>query len=298
MLLLSRNLNGRPPFVNSLSVLHLLVAATKLSATEFADAGRSLAARGVAFPNLDIVLEGSPLSDRELQLISNMLNGQPPYIDNLSFGHLMNAAEELELPRAEIAEISKSLATRGVCISNLEAFVNPPKLNERQLALLSRGLDGEPPFVDVLDEEHLLNAVKKIQFSVADISGLYQALGTTATLSIPRLADAAESDSMSLKRAVQYMDHILPAFPEVREKLLHTKITDVTEALLLRLHTEDNNGPWSLSCWDLAGAATELRVPLSNMAVELDKLEFLDVDVGDCRPFVQFCVEHEEKSVS
>jgi len=102
---------------------------------------------------------------------------------------------------------------------------------------------------------------------------------------------------MSLKRAVQYMDHILPAFPQVREKLLHTEITDVTEALLLRLHTENNDGPWSLSCWDLAGAATELRIPLSNMMAELDKLERLNIDVGDCRPFVQFCVEHEEKSV-
>src|SRR5215831_1191666 len=150
----------------------------------------------------------------------------------------------------------------------------------------------------LLDEEYLLRAVKKNQLSVPDISELCQVLGTTATLSIPGLADAARLDSMSLKLAVQYMDHILPAFPQVREKLLHTEITDVTEALLLRLHTENNDGPWSLSCWDLAGAATELRIPLSNMAVELDNLEFLDVDVGDCRPFVQFCVEHEEKSVS
>jgi hypothetical protein len=254
--LLNSEFGGLGSFVGTLGFGHLLAARThsRIPTTELAAAVRSLAARGIEVLGFDVLHESTVLTHQQLVILSRHFNGRAPYVDNLRLAHLMVAAKRLRLSiaeLAELAELTKPLADLGISVADLRGSLNGPELSEPHLLLLSQSFDGKPPYDDTLSADRLLFAIKKFHLSADDLTEFGRAVGAPMALSIHELALAAQFE-MSMKRTLELMRPVLPAFPGMQERLSRIEISDATEMLLLGLHSEDGGSPNSLSCWDLA----------------------------------------------
>ncbi|UKJ75930.1 caspase family protein [Azospirillum brasilense] len=230
---------------------------------QVADFVRPLVALGLRTPDLSGWVDAVVLTDEQRLLLTVYLDGKAPYFDELSPIHLLHAAWTWRRPLAEIIDIARPLGVLGFSIPNFGETPNQPSFDPQALRLLSREGNGEYPWND--------------------------------TLSLPLLARVAQDNHTTLAGALDHLAPILAFLPEIQATLSRVSITKQTEVLLLRVYSEDEvDGPHSLSCWDLAGAAEELGVPVSSLMAELDTLESLGIgNIEECRAFAAFCAERE-----
>jgi hypothetical protein len=294
--LLSYQLNGAPPFLDALSVGTLLYAAKQLQKpiVEIVETARSLERFGITIPQLDALLESSLGAEQMIVLLSRDFDGMPPFVDSIKVDHLLLGAEALRKSPAEVAEIVRPLTNLGIDVADLSVL---GKKQQRAIAL-SHNLGS----VSGATATDLLDVVKKLQMSRPEITELIRSLVSVgikfSDFNFIELAQWAQRRELSLKQAIRDLKCILPAFPQAQEWLSRIQISDATGPLLLRTYSRDRGEPYSLSPWDLAGAAQELKVPVSSLKKELNALEALQIDTTDCRAFIQFCVQHEGRLTS
>jgi caspase domain-containing protein len=173
--LLSEELDGEYPFVNSLNNAHLSYAAKilKKSITEIKEIARSLAIYGINIPDLGYDVA---LTEEQLWLLSENIDGEPPFISTFNVGHLLYAATKGGKSLSEIVNIAQSLTHFGVRVPNLHLIESSRPPSQQELILLSEGLDGTSPFLDTISVGHLFYASKKVPMSLEEICEAAQAL--------------------------------------------------------------------------------------------------------------------------
>jgi hypothetical protein len=330
--LLSRNLNGKGHFTDTLTPFHLLLAAKKwaIPLTDVIDLARSLEVLGVCLPDLGSWTGDIILTEQQINLMSIQSFNSTFYFDTLTPSHLAHVMNQQTLPPNEIFESARSLAALRVPVPDLDAWSGYAALTDLQIKLLSWGQNSFNQFASALTPIHLLTAADEWEVPLAEIIDSVRPLAAlgfsvpdldpaipqpnfdsqtirllsedgsgnpswNGTMSLSVLREAAENNRMSLADALRHLDPILPFYPELQEKLLRIKeITPTTETLMSRVYSGYDADSQTLSVWDLAGAAEELNVPVSSLMEELDKLDILSIgNIEECRAFAAFCAEQE-----
>src|SRR5207237_5996365 len=112
LLLLSPDLNGQPPFLNTLTAQNLHEAAKKLrlSHPEIADLARPLTPLGVRVSGLEL-LEAGELSEPQLYLLFEAFS---PFRGSLRAQQILTGTKRLRISAVELTDLARSLGIRVV----------------------------------------------------------------------------------------------------------------------------------------------------------------------------------------
>jgi hypothetical protein len=179
--LLSRNLNGLPPF-EDITAARLLYAAFKwsVSPVEVIPLARDLSLLGFLTPSLERDSGPVKLTDRHIALLSKDLGGEWPFVSEVSFIHILRAARTWSISVTEVIEIAQSLSPTRIKVPAHEAPTSA--IEDRVIALFSSDLDGRAPFLDRLTLPRLLSAAEHWSLPVEELLGIARAFGVAEAL--------------------------------------------------------------------------------------------------------------------
>jgi len=154
-----------------------------------------------------------------------------------------------------------------------EEIFRPSGLKRTQEMLLSRDLDGRPPFLKQITTQHLFKASRDRQF------------GTLAEA--VRVARSIGDIGVDFGYALSFDDRLLAQF-DTKLMMDGSAITDGSAQIVSRLfHSLDHRRAASL--WDLALAADAANIEPGALRPLLDLVEGCGGDVTQCREFLSFC---------
>jgi hypothetical protein len=184
LILLSQDLDGSHPWLDPgvpVPAVHLLRAAQRTAlpaqdvAARLAFLGHSLDVPAGSLPTLRAQAD-------DLVITSKDLDGNRPWLDQdrpVPLPFLLAASRAV---RRSVAQVSERLTELGYEPDPRAAGVTAEKVRTKDVTLISRDLDGVPPWIDA-DEPvpipHLLAASRKAGEPVADVAERLRALGFT-----------------------------------------------------------------------------------------------------------------------
>ena len=182
----SRDLDGRPPWLTELSLGHLVraSAAWSIPLSEVLDLAKPFASLGVSIPSINETPD-FVLTSRHQQLWSRDLNGRPPWLTELSLGHLVHASAAWSIPLSEVFDLAKPFASLGVSIPSINETLGFVPTSRHQ-QLLSRDLDGRPPWLTELSLGHLVRVSVAWLMSLSEVFDLAKPLASLG-VSIPSI---------------------------------------------------------------------------------------------------------------
>lgn len=131
-----------------------------------------LKAAGVMFVVGPPVLSTSNLSSDDVVLLSQELDGRPPWAkDNVNGWQIVRASAKLQRRTDQIARRLRELAPLGLSVLDGMKPGQVPQIqaDDMDLALLSRDLDGKAPWLEGnISEAHLLRAAINLSLSFSD----------------------------------------------------------------------------------------------------------------------------------
>ena len=164
--LLSEDLDGKRPFLDTLGWPNLLGAAAKwgVALAEVVEVARPLAALGIALPPLDQLASfpGNKIDERLVELLSEDLDSERPFLDTLGWPNLLGAAAKWGVALAEVVEVARPLAALGIALPPLDQLAPWRQIDKRLVEHLSEDLDSEPPFLDSVGWPHLSRAARQV----------------------------------------------------------------------------------------------------------------------------------------
>ena len=260
--LLSRDFDAQPPFLDLLTVRHLLDAAARweCSLGEVLEMARPLAELGVKLPPLDDEAAGLRPTARMAQLLD--ADARPPFLDSLTPAQLFKAAVGWKCSLGHVFEIARPLAVLGVKLPTLGDEAAGLRPTGRTAQLLSRDLDAKPPFLSLLTPPHLVGAAAHWKCSLGEVLKIAGALGELLP-DLPTLGD----DAAGLRPTAR-MAQLLSRGLDARPPFLHS----LTPPQLVRAAAR-----WECSL----GEVLEMARPLAGLGV---KLPTLDDEAAGLRP--------------
>ncbi len=236
-----------------------------------------LSGYGVLIPDLDSPPKDINLTEAEVNLLSDCFR----YSDN---GALI-WREYMHRPFVTRVDAVTILRRFGETLEegeeedgydfDEEKVSRPSGLSRMQEILLSRDLDGRPPYISEITTSQLFKASRDRQF------------GTLAET--VRVARSLEDTGVDRGRALSLDDGLIAQFDEMF-MTDRSAITDSSARIVSRLfHALDHCRPASV--WDLALAADTAKIEPGALRPVLDLFEGSGGDVTRCREFLAFCAE-------
>ncbi len=248
--LLSSNLDGKGPWLESVSIAHLLKASWLWSFTlgEVAEIARPLAMLGVPLPDLDRFPRDFRLSDVHHRLLRDTFKGSTSPRDSISLGSLLEAETDLSLPLRELMKLIQPLADLGLATPSPRQVPPTSELTEQHRVLISDGFNGRSPWLTAIPLHHILMATKWLSLSLPDAIKLALHLANFG-VAVPDFGDFLED--------------------ELQQSLLSSNL--------------DRRSPWStwLTVPHLIAAAARLSVSLAEIGSTAHKLVRLGVRCPD-----------------
>jgi hypothetical protein len=167
----------------------------------------------LAMPSADAAaVERILESESERRLLSWNLDGQSPWIDQISPGHILWARQRLDVPASEVLsrlrDLAEAFGIDGPAVSAEE--VKEHQWTETDWHLLSQELLGTPPWIDRVDAGHILIAIRELDQPPSEIGTRLQ-----------ELADVFDLEMVEVDvEAVQERD-----WTEADERLLDRKLS-------------------------------------------------------------------------
>jgi nucleotide-binding universal stress UspA family protein len=195
--LLSRDLDGVPPWIDRIDAGHVLRVLRKLGrpAVEVVARLRELAeAFGLEMVAVDVeaVPEGE-WTETDRRLISRDLDGRWPWIDRIDAGHVLQALHELDRPAEEVVGRLRELAEAfGLEMTVEVEAVQEGEWTETDRRLLSRRLDGRPPWIDRVDAVHVLRVLHELDRPAEEVVARLRELAEAFGLEMAVEAEAVQ----------------------------------------------------------------------------------------------------------
>jgi len=179
--LLSRNLDGRPPWLSSIPPGHLVLASEKwsLSLKEVKDLVVPLVKLGIGAANLDLIPDRLELTEAQMRLWSRhhqeedhwwgLWRDQRRFLDRIPAFHLVRSASEWPLELAEIKALARTLGGIGVPIPDLDTLPDDLVLDELQLSLLPPLANSDAPESEAIPLGTLLGAGERYSLALGDV---------------------------------------------------------------------------------------------------------------------------------
>jgi hypothetical protein len=167
LILVSLDLDGRAPFLEGpVRPSHLLRAALALKTPVrdvWARLKRLAPVLELELPDIDAnLLALEEIFEQDLILVSRDLDGRAPFLEGpVRPSHVLGAALALKKPVKEVwARLKRLAPVLELEVPEVDADLSAlEEISEQDLALLSRDLDGEPPFLsDAISEDYLIRA--------------------------------------------------------------------------------------------------------------------------------------------
>ena len=174
LLVLSKDLNGQEPWLEDISSIHLLIASVKLKrpVQEIVQRLQQFTPLGLKLPHLNVQnLASLDVDEEDIVLLSSNLNGQGPWLEEVSFQDLLGTSTQLRRPIKEVVHRLQKFAPLGLKLPELNAQQISLLHNDKEdLLILSMDLDGQPPWLkDVVSLRHLLQASAKTNIPIKEI---------------------------------------------------------------------------------------------------------------------------------
>ena len=254
--LLSRDLDGKAPFVNQVDVGQLIRASAKwgISLAEVVELARPLAGFGLVEPDLDRLAAMPQPDGRLVELLSWDLDGTPPFVKQVDAGRLIRASAKWGISLAEVVELARPLAGFGLVEPDLDQLAAMPQLDAARVFRIAGSLEGNhSPHQMVLEmlahAEHL---------SVAEIFFFSRNLQDAGLCNV--------------------------ALPNLDTSL---------DEKLLRLMARTIGAGCRIDPLSVALVARRATCQITDLRPALEVLASFDVDCAEALEFVQFCSERE-----
>lgn len=152
IMLLDRNLDEaerRVDLESDIPISRLLIASAEWNVPleNVLNKARQLSKLGVSIPGIDRIPPDFAISVFQLNALSEELDGQAPWLDYVSLGHLIAAAQLFELSFEQLCAEAKQLEEFGVADCLSPSWIDWYQSSEA-LELLSKDLDGKYPWID------------------------------------------------------------------------------------------------------------------------------------------------------
>jgi hypothetical protein len=255
--LLSRDLDGREPWIGTVSPFHLLRASAQTRQPVGAILARleRFAPLGLKLPSADHALLGELLiTSEEIDLLPEELDDLLSSVDKLPVIDLLYAALNLDEPVEAVLERLERFAPLGLTLPPMDpAQLANLTLQPEDRVLLSQELNGRPPWILDVSPLHLLRAALRI---AKPVGAVLERLERFAAIGLD-----------------------LPSVDRDRLKEFIVRPEDIV------LFSEDLDGraPWvpEISPIQLLRAASKTGEPLRKIAERLDRLSPLGVDLSE-----------------
>ena|GEM_PF-1314196 len=321
-LVLSREMNGKAPWLDSVPRGQLLAAAStaRLTLDELAEVSRPLVEIGVTAP-LPPVSPDLVSRDEVLAFLSADLDRRDPWIDEATPLHILRACIQWSKPWGEVVAFAEEL---GILPAGSPALVPEAQTFrpvQRHLQILFQDLSRGS--VSQLEPKlgHLFLAATRWNLKLAEIVQLLRPLELVGIVSMPELDDEHLDFPVS-ERHLILLSQDLDGLPEWTEELtlrqmqvaakwLTWPLSRVLETALplndlgielptvpdrLQGHRDrtyellDSLRPYQSAIlpWEIAMIATRRQVPVSEYAEALEVVAAMGVDVEEARAFVTF----------
>lgn len=207
--LLSRDLDGYAPWVGEtgVSFMHVFRASAKFGEPVAAilERLRPFLALGLILPDVDGDELGSlQVTDEDLIVLSENLDGTAPWVRRLPIGHVLAAAHVRGEPVGTILKQLKRFAGLGLPLPELGDRPGKARISEQDLVLLSRGLDARGPWLEGdVPVVHLLKAANRLEEPVGEtLERLHKLESLNAIRLSPAFGEAPGAWRRRLRRMV------------------------------------------------------------------------------------------------